>query len=218
MPTEVTEIDGKYYAVINSLTNSTYALVWNPVEFSDVSDNWAEDTINNMGSRMVITGVGGGNYEPERNITRAEFAAIVVRGLGLAPETGASGFDDVDPDEWYCGYIETASSYGIINGYGDGTFGPKDMITREHAMLMIARAMNITGLEADLTSSEISDLLDSYADGAEVSDDSAAGIAACLETGVVNGRSGNMIAPKDFITRAEVAAIVERLLQKSGLI
>ena len=55
VPTRVTVINGKYYAVINSLTNSTYTVVWNPMEFADVSTHWAKDTINNMGSRMVVS-------------------------------------------------------------------------------------------------------------------------------------------------------------------
>ena len=92
-----------------------------------------------MGSRMVVTGVGDNNYEPNRNITRAEFATIIVRALGLAPGTGSSGFDDVSTAGWYCGYINTAVDYGIVTGYGDGTFGPNEPITREQAMTMIAR-------------------------------------------------------------------------------
>lgn len=70
-----------------------------------------------MGSRMVVTGVGDNHYAPDRNMTRAEFAAIMVRALGLEPETGASSFGDVNTADWYSGYINTASAYGIIKGY-----------------------------------------------------------------------------------------------------
>ena len=218
VPTKIMVIDGKYYAKINSLTNSTYAVVYHPIEFEDVSNHWAKDAIDNMGSRMVISGVGDNNYEPERDITRAEFAAIIVRALGLEPGTGETTFSDVKSTDWYCGYVETAASYGIISGYTNGTFGSNDKITREQAMAMIARAMTITGLNSNLTDGEMSTLLASYSDTKDASSYAMNAIAACLKTGVVSGRTSSTVAPKETITRAEVAAIVERLLQKSNLI
>jgi hypothetical protein len=218
VPTRVTVIDGKYYAVINSLTNSIYSVIWHPVEFSDVTAHWAKATINDMGCRMVISGVGQGNFEPDRDITRAEFAAIVVRALGLAPGNGTSSFTDVSTSDWYCGYVKTAAEYGIITGYDAATFGPSDKITREQAMTMIARAMKITGLKSELKDSEIRDLIANYSDGSVTSDYAKTSIADCLKTGMVTGRTSDTIAPKDCITRAEVAVIVQRLLQKSDLI
>lgn len=75
VPTKIVILEGKYYTKINSLTNSTYLVVWRPIEFNDVTTNWAKDSINDMGSRTIVTGVDNGNYEPDRDITRAEFAA-----------------------------------------------------------------------------------------------------------------------------------------------
>lgn len=218
VPTRVTVIEGKYYAVINSLTNSTYSVVWNPIEFSDVNAHWAKESVNNMGSRMVVSGVGNGNYEPDRNMTRAEFAAVMVRALGLEPGNGASSFGDVASNEWYCGYVKTAAAYGIIKGYSDAAFGPDDTITREQAMTMIARAMKITELKAGLTDGEGNKLMAAYSDSATVSTYANTSIAECIKTGVVSGRQNHTLAPKAYVTRAEVAAMVERLLQKSNLI
>ncbi|MGE4276270.1 MAG: Ig-like domain-containing protein [Lawsonibacter sp.] len=218
VPTRITVIDGKYYAIINSLTNSTYSVIWNPVEFSDVANHWAKDAINDMGSRMVVTGVGNNNYAPDRNMTRAEFATIMVRALGLEPGTGVSGFGDVNTADWYCGYIKTAASYGIIKGYDNGNFGPNDTITREQAMTMIARGMMITKLSAGLTDSEISQILSTFSDEKSASPYAKESIAACLKTGITSGTSNITISPKADITRAEVAVMVQRLLQKSGLI
>jgi hypothetical protein len=167
---------------------------------------------------MVVSGVGNNNYAPDRNITRAEFAAIIVKALGLPSRTGKNGFSDVAASKWYYGSIETASAYGIVKGYNTTTFGPNDMITREQAMCMIATAMKITGLKSEIKDSEISALLANYADGTAASDYAKTSIAACIKTGIITGRSSNTIAPKDCITRAEVAAIVQRLLQKSNLI
>ena len=216
VPTQIVLVNGKYYAKINSLTNSTYSVVWNPIEFTDVADHWAKDAINDMGSRMIVTGVGNNNFAPDKNMTRAEFAAIIVRALGLEPGTGTSGFGDVASTDWYSGYIKTAASYGIIKGYDNGNFGPNDTITREQAMTLIARAMRITGLTTD--SPDVSKILPSYSDGSSVSAYAEESIAACIDTGIVSGRDSGTIAPKAYVTRAEVAVMVERLLQKSGLI
>lgn len=218
VPTEIIVLDGVYYARINSLTNSVYSIIYNPVEFSDVENHWAENSINNMGSRLVVNGVGNNNYDPDRGITRAEFAAVMVKALGLEPGSGTNSFYDVSESAWYCGYIETASSYGIIKGYSEDTFGPNDTITREQAMAMIARAMKITDIKVGLTDSEINQLLKVYVDGVTAADYAEESIAACLTAGIVFGTGKNTMSPKNYVTRAEVAVMVERLLRKSGLI
>jgi hypothetical protein len=218
VPTQIIVIDGKYYAKINSLTNSTYSVIWNPVEFSDVASHWAKEAVNDMGSRLVISGIGNNMFVPDRDITRAEFAAIMVRALGLKAGIGGNPFTDVSSTAWYCDSIKTAVEYKLISGYGDGRFGPSDKLTREQAMAIISRAMNITGLKAELAGGEAEKLLAGFTDAAKAADYARNSIAACLKAGIVSGRGGRLIAPKDNITRAEVAAIVQRLLRKSGLI
>lgn len=218
VPTKVEVIDGKYYAVINSLTNSTYALIWNPVEFSDMAIHWAKDTVNDMGSRMVVSGVGGNTYDPNRNIARAEFAVIIVRALGLAPGIGETIFTDVASSDWYSDYISSAVSYGLLSGYGDGTFKPQGTITREEAMSIVARAMNITKLRPVMTDSQVASSLLEYEDRNLVSGWAKNEIAANLEAGIITGRTSATICPKENVTRAEVAVIMQKLLQKSELI
>ena len=218
VPTQITVIDGKYYAVINSLTNSTYSVVWHPLEFADAANHWAKEAINDMGSRMVVSGVDSGLYQPDRDITRGEFAAIIVKALGLEPGKGSNNFSDVSSSAWYCEYIKTAGEYGIITGYGSGRFGPNDKITREQAMTMIAKAMKLTDLEAGISSDDISTLLAGFGDAFQAAAYAKESIAACVKTGIVSGKGGKLLAPKDEITRAEVAVMVRQLLKKSKLI
>ena len=218
VPTKVIEIDGKYYAKINSLTNSSYSVVWHPVEFADMAGHWAKDAVNDMGSRMIIDGVGGGLFEPDRDITRAEFAAIVVRALGLGTESGAGLFPDVNESDWYNGAVRTAYSYRLVTGFEDGTFRPNDKITREQAMTVLSRAMVLTGLKANLPVRPGEEMIRPFTDAAEVSDWAISCIADCLQAGIATGRNGTALAPQAFITRAEVAAMVDRLLNKSDLI
>ncbi|MDF2717304.1 MAG: S-layer protein, partial [Paenibacillus sp.] len=218
VPTKVVVIDGKYYAKINSLSNSTYTVVWHPLEFSDAADHWAKSAVNDMGSRMVIEGTGNGIFNPDRDITRAEFAAIIVRGLGLKLEKGAVPFPDVKAADWYGSAVKTAYSHQLINGFEDGTFRPNDNITREQAVAIIAKAMTITGLKAKLPVQAADAAFRSYRDTADVSGWAKSGLADCLQAGIVSGRGSSELAPKASITRAEVAVIVQRLLQKSELI
>ena len=218
VPTQIEVIDGIYYAVIKSLTNSVYTLINHSIEFEDMEGHWAENSVNDMAKRRVITGYADGTYHPDGTITRAEFAAIVVRALGLAPGSGESSFDDVGASSWYSGFVETATQYGIINGCGDSIFRPNDLITREQAMTILARAMQITELEIeDLSDSSITALLENFPDGSAVSDYAQHGVVACLKNGIVTGKTSVLIASKDTVTRAEVAAMVQRLLQKSDL-
>ncbi len=218
VPTKIVRIDGKYYAEINSLTNSTYSVVWHPLMFEDVATHWAKDAVNNMGSRMVVSGTGDNLFSPELDITRAEFAAIMVRGLGLRLESEESIFTDVKQSAWYSSAVQTAYAYGLIAGYEDGSFRPNDKITREQAMLIVAKAMKITGLKGTNTDQGANHVLDAFSDAANVSNWSLNGVADSVSAGIISGRSNDRLAPKAFITRAEVAMMMQRLLQKSDLI
>ncbi|HEX7056714.1 MAG TPA: S-layer homology domain-containing protein, partial [Bacilli bacterium] len=218
VPTRIELIDGKYYAVMSSLTNSTYALVWHPAAFKDVVGHWAEKPILDMGSRMIVNGLGNGLFAPDRQITRAEFAAMIVRALGLKPIDSASPFADVSASAWYADDIATAHAYGIVSGYSAEQFGPNDSLTREQAMVMIAKAMRMTGLANRFSTGHASDIVAKFGDAAHVAEYAKADVALCVESGIVSGKAGALLAPKDAITRAEVAVIFQKLLQKSKLI
>ncbi|MEK4880407.1 MULTISPECIES: S-layer homology domain-containing protein [Paenibacillus] len=218
VPTKVVVIDGKYFATINSLSGGTYSVIWHPLEFSDVANHWAKEAVNDMGSRLVIEGTGNGQFTPDQAITRAEFAAIVVRGLGLEMEQAATPFSDVKTTDWYNSAINTAFAYQLINGFEDGMFRPDEHITREQAMLIIAKAMKITALQTKLSVQSADVLLAPFTDGSDVSNWATSGVADTLQAGIIMGRSSKGLAPKDDMTRAEVAEIVKRLLEKSDLI
>ena len=218
VPTKIIMIEGKYYAVINSLTNSIYSVVWNQLEFTDVEKHWAKEAINNMGSRMIVSGKGSGIFSPDQDVTRAELAAIIVRGLGLRLEQGESAFSDVKVTDWYSSSIQTAYEYGLINGFEEGTFRPNDKITREQAMLILSKAMDVTGLSGQNVSQNVANILSAFSDTHSISNWALNGAAQSVSAGIINGRSSELLASKAYISRAEVAVIVQRLLQKSKLI
>ncbi len=199
-------------AIVRSLTNSTYILVKNEKSFADAETKWFKDIINEMGSRLIINGRSSDVFDGEAKITRAEFAAIIVRALGL-PETGdASKFSDVASSAWYYGSVGKAAEYGIILGRGDGTFAPNEYITRQDAMLMIQRAAGISEY-TDVTTGSTA----KFTDLNTVSDYAKSGMYWNLSNGFIVGHNG-LVRPQETISRAECATIVLRLLQKSGLV
>ncbi|OWR31920.1 hypothetical protein CDO73_05440 [Saccharibacillus sp. O23] len=217
VPTQITLIDGVYYAEIHSLTNSAYSVVWHPLTFADVANHWAEDAVNDMGSRLVINGISDTRFDPNADITRAEFAAIIVRGLGLKLGSGDTGFSDIGSEAWYAGAVKTASAYGLITGFEDGTFRPDAEITREQATNIVAKAMKLTGLQARIGAADAG-VLNRFADADQAGAWAKENMALAVKAGLVTGRDGGKLEAKAQVTRAEVAVLIRRLLQNSDLI
>ncbi|KQO17770.1 hypothetical protein ASF12_03655 [Paenibacillus sp. Leaf72] len=217
VPTKIVLRDGVSYAKVSSLTNSVYSLIWHPLAFKDVEGHWAKQAVNDMGSRLIVKGDANGMFNPNQEVTRAEFAAILIRALGLQPKMQGTSFVDVAPNSWFAGDLGTASHYRLISGFGDGTMRPNDKMTREQAMTLLARAMLLTKLK-EKTSPAAGQALDAFTDNGAVSSWAKEGIIDSLSYGLVTGRKGNELAPGAFITRAEVAVLVQKLLSKSGLI
>lgn len=217
VPTSIVNISGKYYAKINSLTNSVYSVIYSNKAFADVSNHWAKADVNDMASRLIINGINDTTFEPDKDITRAEFMAIVVRGLGLLRTgQGNASFADVKSSDWYYDAVSIAKEYGITNGK-NGNFDPNSKITREEAMTMIARAMKITGIDTNISTKDINTQLSAFTDNAKVSDWAKASAAVCVKNNVIGGYN-KMISAQNKITRAETATIVKRMLAKAKLI
>ncbi|MHA6480896.1 RCC1 domain-containing protein [Paenibacillus sp. strain BS8-2] len=218
VPTRIVRIDGVLQIVINSRSNSLYAVVSYPAKYEDISGHWADKDVRDIGSRLVEFGSSSANYQPEDGISRAEFAAIVISALGLSLDESGKAFTDVTASHPYADYIATAHAYSLLNGYEDGTFHPEDTITREEAMSVIARAMVLAELDLTLDDAQAEAVLSAFEDAPSISAWALDSVAANLLAGIVNGRSELMLAPKDALTRAEAAVIVRRLLQQANLI
>ncbi|BAL00100.1 putative surface layer protein [Oscillibacter valericigenes Sjm18-20] len=211
IPTFVYEKDGKWYAKINSRTNSIYVLIYNKHSFADAAGKWYEDIVNEMGSRKIVEGRKDGKFHGEDNITRMEFATILVRALGLPADGDAGVFTDVTAREWYYGAVGTAYEYGLIYGRTATTFDPMADITRQEAMVMIARAAKVA--EFNGTSGELT----AFSDAGDVGSWALDEVEFDVGSGLIMGNHGKLY-PHDNISRAELATIILRLLQKSNLV
>lgn len=227
VPTHVEKINGKYFAIINSVTNSIYTVIWNPKEFKDVKNHWAKEYVNEVGSRLIDNGVGNDNFAPDRNITRAEFASMIVKALGLRSGNFSINFSDVKKSDSYYDVINIAYNYGIIAGCNDGTFKPNNAITREEAMVMLYKAMkiaktNVNGksladYEKSLTGKDIDSILNTFKDTKGTSSWAKKAAAIVVKGDIFGGNKG-LLTPKNKLTRAETATIIINLLKKSELI
>ncbi|MDO3411139.1 cadherin-like beta sandwich domain-containing protein [Saccharibacillus sp. CPCC 101409] len=213
VPTAITRANQDYFAKVNSLTNSDYALIWSPKEFSDVAGLWSQSAVNDMASRQIVDGVDASRFDPSGSVTRAEFAAILVRALGLPDNETSSTFRDVPSGEWYTGSVAKAAQYGLIDGYADGTFRPQAAISRQEAFAILGRAAKIAKPASTSGGTSLSD----YSDAARVGSWARDAVQAVLAADLVQG-SGGRLKPLSPLSRAETAAAVQRLLQKSGLI
>ncbi len=212
VPTDIYQNNGKWYARLNSLTNSDYTLVWNPVTVKSVENHWAKEVVNDMASRLVIFDTE--NFEPNKGITRADFAEYIVRALGIYREgEHENTFKDVSATGDRTLAVLIANEYGIVTGYSDGTFRGDNQITREEAMTMYQRAMKIT----DLTGTD-TNRYQSYTDYGQVSKWATPYVNDVLAAHVFNGTTATTISPKSILTYAESAQAIENLLIESKLI
>ena len=123
----------------NLLTDREVAQV---VRFTDVPDTaWYAEAVNTLAGQGLVLGVGNGTYEPDREITRAEFVAIACRFFGEMRE-GENIFPDVRPNDWFYQYVVSAVACGWIDGYPDGTFKPLDIISRSEAAKLTNRLLD----------------------------------------------------------------------------
>ncbi|WP_204787494.1 S-layer homology domain-containing protein [Paenibacillus oryzisoli] len=217
VPARLVEKNGQTNAVLSSMTNSTYGVVTSAITFKDAEPHWGKVEINELGSRLIAKGTPGGLFEPDRQIQRAEFTALLNRSLGLEAEQTTMTFHDVNPDDWFVNEVGTALGYGLISGYEDGSYRPSEVITREEAMQALGKAAKLAGLGMSIADEELSSLLLPYKDHSQVGSWARSSVALMVKLGIVQGRS-ERLEPKEPITRAEAAAMMVRFLRTAHLI
>jgi len=176
-------------------------------KFTDIIGHWAEKDINDMATKGIVSGVTATTFEPDRSITRAEFAALMARALKLSAGNTESVFADVANDAWYAKEVSAAAAAGLIVGY-DGNFRPNDTITREEMAVVIMKAYAFLGKTAS------SGQIDKFADKDTISDWAVNYVDQAVSTGMISGMSADTFAPKENATRAQVTSLIKRLLSR----
>ena len=188
----------------------------NPVkdkQFADVSENaWYYDAVKYAFENGLMLGISDNEFAPESQLTRAMFVTVLYRienEPDMSSEILGYPFEDVDSESWYTDAVYWARKNGIVNGITDNEFAPNDNITREQMAAIIFRYAKYKNI-APTDNWAIK--LD-YADLEEISDWAAEAVMYCKLKGLMQGKDNNMFDPKNSATRAETAAILQRLTE-----
>lgn len=190
-------------------TNESDNEVLVEVKFTDIDDNWAKDDIVFLAQRKIIKGKSEDRFDPQGYITRAEFTSLVVRLFGLKSLSEKLEFDDVNTDDWYYEDIKSAYQNGIINGIKENIFSPNENISREQVIAIIIRILEKEKLLSKLET--VNRDLGLYTDKDEISPWAVETMAKALRYGLISGRTNNILAPRDYTTRAEAAKLIKKL-------
>jgi uncharacterized repeat protein (TIGR02543 family) len=183
--------------------NTTLKIVDNTKTFADVSSTyWGNEAITFATSRTIFNGTSETTFNPTGTMTRGMLAQV-LHNLETAPETvSLADFQDVDADDWYAEAVAWAADAGIVNGYGNGTFGPNDNITRQQVAVMLWRY-------AGQPTTASTDSINAFADAGSVSSYAQQAMAWAIENGIINGVGGNL-SPDSNANRAQVATMMMR--------
>ncbi|MFF2018645.1 S-layer homology domain-containing protein [Paenibacillus sp. NPDC058177] len=202
-------LDGDYIVEPRD-TFSSYAVLENKVSFSDIASvqAWAGRQIQVVAAKGAIEGVGDGKFAPKSNVTRAEFAKMLIRGLNLENSSATQSFSDVRANDWFAPYVAVAAEKGIINGRGDNKFDPNATITRAEMATMISRALKSV---KDIKDTASLSALSAFSDAAKISSTLKEGVAFAASHDLVIGNAGKF-NPNNSATRAEAAVIIYRTI------
>ncbi|WP_054956349.1 phosphodiester glycosidase family protein [Paenibacillus dakarensis] len=188
---------------------STYAALHFNKKFTDVpAEHWASQVIQELSAKQFIKGINDHQFAPAKQVTRAEFAAMLVRVLGLKEE-GSIQFSDVDSKAWYAGAVAAAAKAGIVSGMNSKEFAPDAVIKRQEMAAMVVRTYQSVAAQQGLQSNEIQfkDVKNSPLWVQE-------SVQSAYDLGLVKGNSDNIFKPQDVTTRAESAQVIYNLLKK----
>ena len=180
--------------------------------FNDLGDvEWAVEAIESLAKDGVVNGTSANTFEPNRQITRAEYLAMLMRSYDLIDETATSAFTDVTANDWFYSAVSSAAKLGIVAGNEDGSFGANDPITRQDMMVMTYRALQVISMPIPVNR-EYSD----FADQASVGGYATEAVKAMYCAEVINGKGDGILDPLGLATRAESAKVIYEIVNLGG--
>ncbi len=178
--------------------------------FADVSgSDWFYNDVRYVYEKGIMDGMGIDRFSPNAPLTRAMIVTILYRMAGSPSVSGSSDFTDVAAGKWFAKAVAWAAANGIVNGYGSGLFGPNDPVTREQLAAILYRYAVYGGM----TAVTLEENLGGFADTAQLSAYAIQAMNWAVGQGLING-SGSNLVPKAQATRAQVAAIIHRYLER----
>ena len=182
--------------------------------FTDVSEtDWFYGDVMFVYENGLMLGTSKTLFSPHGTATRGMMATILWRMEGSPAPKGKNSFTDVEAGKWYADAITWAAENGIFAGYGKDKFGPDDPITREQLAAIFYRYADYKGY--DLT---VKGNLDKFKDADKITDYAKTAMQWAVGSSLVKGKSGNLLDPQGTATRAEIAAMLHRFIEKYELV
>ena len=182
--------------------------------FTDVSEkDWFYGDVMFVYENGLMLGTSKTLFSPYGTATRGMMATILWRMEGSPAPKGKNSFTDVEAGKWYADAITWTAENGIFAGYGKDKFGPDDPITREQLAAIFYRYADYKGY--DLT---VKGNLDKFKDADKITDYAKTAMQWAVGSGLVKGKSGNLLDPQGTATRAEIAAMLHRFIEKYELV
>ena len=182
--------------------------------FTDISEkDWFYGDVMFVYENGLMLGTSKTLFSPHGTAMRGMMATILWRMEGSPVPKGKNSFTDVEAGKWYADAITWTAENGIFAGYGKDKFGPDDPITREQLAAIFYRYADYKGY--DLT---VKENLDTFKDADKITDYAKTAMQWAVGSGLVKGKSGNLLDPQGTATRAEIAAMLHRFIEKYELV
>lgn len=179
--------------------------------FADVAkDSWYYDAIKAMYDKGLMNGEDNNKFNPSNKLSRAMLVTILYRMQNEPSVVVGSDFNDIKDGLWYTKAVAWASVNNVVNGVGEGKFAPNDSITRQELAVMLYRYAKAVGMDTASMAK-----LDSFKDNAQVADWASEAMQWAVGSGLMKGNDDGTINPNGTATRAEVATVVVRLIEKT---
>ena len=180
--------------------------------FKDVStDSWYYDSVKYVAEKDYMNGTSATTFDPSDNMTRAMFATVISRVAGVTVDNSATTeFTDVASGMWYTGAVKWGVENDLLEGYGNGRFGTDDAITRQDIAVLTERFLtwyceqNNKDIQEDA-------LVESFTDVNSIAAYAKDSVEFCRKAGLLTGYEDGSFGPLGLTTRAEIAAIIERI-------
>ncbi|WP_052087919.1 S-layer homology domain-containing protein [Paenibacillus wynnii] len=206
------QVDGSTKVTFKRNGNSTYTVLSSTRTFNDLDKRWAKADIELLASKLVVKGTTDSIFSPDSNITRAEFAALLVRSLGLAVDASSTTFTDVKSSDWFAGAINAAVQAKLVDGFKDSSFKPNDTITREQMAVMISRAITAVGKAGDISVNHNQSLA-KFKDSASIASWAHMAVAQSVEANIITGMTKDTFVPSANASRAQAVVMLKRFMQ-----
>lgn len=180
-------------------------------EFLDIYGHKSEEAILKLAERGILNGKTETLFSPDDKVTRAEFAAIIVRALGLF-KTKEINFEDVTKNDWFYESISVAYNYSLIKGISETLFNPHSFITKQEAAVITARTAKILDIKEIKDEAAIRNILSQFEDYLDCEEWAMPSLATLYEKNILS-QDDMCIEPKKDITRAEIADIIYNLIK-----